>query len=83
MRIELEVLRFALSIDMKKPYQPSKQKKPKKEKKKKGKKKQRKSLEDVMEGRSVDECYEELVKLNVGLDIIFFRAKKLKKFSIR
>jgi hypothetical protein len=61
MRIELEILRVALSVDNKERYIPMKHKKPKKEKKK------RRESEDVTEGRSLEECYEELKSLNVRL----------------
>lgn len=63
MRIELELLRFALAVDTKSIYIRSKPKKPKKEKKKR----KRKSSVDVTEGRSLDECFEELKSLNVKL----------------
>lgn len=61
MRIELELLRVALAKDNREPYVRLKPKQPKKEKKKK------KMPEDVTEGRSFDECYEELKSLNVNL----------------
>lgn len=60
MRIELELLRVALAVDNKERYVPLKPKKPKKEKKK------RKEPVDVTEGRSLEECYEELKALNVN-----------------
>lgn len=60
MRIELELLRVALAVDNKSRYVPLKPKKPKKEKKSK-----RDPSPDVTEGRSLDECYEELKSLNV------------------
>lgn len=59
MRIELELLRVALAVETKTRYVPPKHKKPKKEKKK------RKPSADVTEGRSLDECYEELKSRNV------------------
>lgn len=62
MRIELELLRVALTIDTKTRYAPPKPKKPKKEKKRKSK-----SIDDVTEGRSLEECYDELKALNVSL----------------
>lgn len=60
MRIELELLRVALAVERKTKYVPPKHKKPKKEKKKK-----RKPSVDVTEGRSLEECYDELKSLNV------------------
>jgi hypothetical protein len=62
MRIELELLRVALAADKKEKYVPLKRKKPKKAKKKK-----KREPKDVTEGRSLDECYEELKALNVNL----------------
>lgn len=59
MRIELELLRVALAVERKAKYAPPKHKKPKKEKKK------RKPSVDVTEGRSLEECYDELKSLNV------------------
>jgi hypothetical protein len=64
MRIELELLRVALAADKKTKYVPSKPKKPKKPKK--GKKRKQKPAVDVTEGRSLEECYEELKALNVS-----------------
>lgn len=63
MRVELELLRVALAIETKTRYVPPKPKKPKKEKKKK---KKRTSVEDVTEGKSIQECYKELKELNVS-----------------
>jgi hypothetical protein len=63
MRIELELLRAALAKDRKKKYVRAKPKKPKKGKKKKKKR----EPEDVTEGRSLEDCYEELKSLNVNL----------------
>ena len=63
MRIELELLRVALAVDNKTAYVRPK---PKKEKKKK-KKKRVKKEDDVSEGRSLKECYEELKSLNVNI----------------
>lgn len=60
MRIELELLRVALAVERKTKYVPPKHKKPKKEKKK-----NRKPSVDVTEGRSLEECYDELKSLNV------------------
>lgn len=62
MRIELELLRVALASDKKERYFPAKPKKPKKEKKKK-----KREPKDVTEGRSLDDCYEELKSLNVNI----------------
>lgn len=62
MRVELELLRVALARDTKQRYIPLKHKKPKKEKKKK-----RHESVDVTEGRSLEECFEELKSLNVRL----------------
>lgn len=61
MRIELELLRVALSVDNKTKYVPPKPKKPKKEKRKKHKP----SL-DITEGRTIEDCYEELKSLNAS-----------------
>lgn len=61
MRIELELLRMALSRDNKTQYTPAKRKKPKKEKKKK-----KEIVEiDVTEDRSLEECFQELKDMNV------------------
>lgn len=61
MRIELELLRVSLAVDNKTTYVKPKPKKPKKDRKKK----RIKEDVDVTEGRSLDECYEELKLLNV------------------
>lgn len=65
MRVELEMLRVALAIETKQKYVPPK---PKKEKKKK--KKKEKKIEDVTEGRTLEECYEELKKFNVSFSVL-------------
>lgn len=72
MRIELELLRFALTVDNKTRYNLPKRKKPKKKKK-------RKESVDVTEGRSLDECYQELKKLNVGHQTSLNFSKSLLK----
>jgi hypothetical protein len=64
MRVELELLRYALSMDLNKNYVPQK---PRKQKKDKKKKRPRKSTYDVFEKRSVEECFIELTELNVDL----------------
>ncbi|KAG5680638.1 hypothetical protein PVAND_010132 [Polypedilum vanderplanki] len=74
MRVELQLLRFALSLDLKKPYVPQKPKKPKKDKKKK---KQRKSVVDIFEERSIEECFNELKELNI---IRQYEKKSLDEF---
>lgn len=61
MRVELELLRMALSKDMGMKYTPAKPKKPKKEKKKK-----KKEDLDVTEDRSLKECYDELKDMDVN-----------------
>lgn len=63
MRIELELLRVSLASDKKEPYvKPN----PKKEKKKRSKKP--KKQPDALEGRSLEECYNELKALEVDFD---------------
>lgn len=61
MRIELELLRISMAADKKEPYVKPK---PKKEKKKRSKK-PKKPL-DALEGRSLDDCYNELKALEVN-----------------
>lgn len=63
MRIELELLRVSLAADKKEPYAKPK---PKKEKKKRSKKP--KKQPDALEGRSLEECYNELKALEVDVD---------------
>jgi IQ and AAA domain-containing protein len=62
MRIELELLRLALSRDQRTKYKPSKRKNPKKQKKKK---KQRESIDLVTE-QGLEERYQELKSMNVN-----------------
>jgi hypothetical protein len=63
MRIEFELLRKALAKDKKKRYKPQKPKKPKKEKRERAPKK----VFDATEGKSLEECYEELKEMNVSV----------------
>lgn len=62
MRIELELLRVALAADNEEPYVFPKRRQPKKE----NQRKKKKSV-DLIEGRTLDECYAELKSLNVRL----------------
>lgn len=68
MRVELEILRFALARDNDVDYV---RQKPKKEKKKKKKKE---NLIDVYGEKSLEECYEELKRMNVSELCIFYRT---------
>lgn len=61
MRVELEILRLALARDNDVEY---KRQKPKKERKKK----KEKPKIDVLEGRTLEDCYEELKKINVNFN---------------
>lgn len=62
MRIELELLRVALAKDNEEPYVYPKRK----QAKEKRDRKKKKSV-DLIEGRTLDECYAELKSLNVRL----------------
>lgn len=65
MRIELELLRVALSRDKRTKYIPQKRKKqPKRDKKKK--KSPRETI-DLVNERGLNECYQELKSMNVNI----------------
>lgn len=62
MRVELEILRFALSRDTDTEYKKQPTKKERKRKKKK-----EKEVVDVYDGKSYEECFEDLKKINVKI----------------
>jgi hypothetical protein len=64
MRIELELLRVALSKDERTKYIPQKRKK---DKKKKKKKKNPRETIDLVSERGLNECYQELKSMNVNI----------------
>lgn len=59
MRVELEILRHALAIDKNVEYKKPTHKKEKKKKKEK-------PVEDAFEGKTLEECYKELLEIGVS-----------------
>jgi hypothetical protein len=59
MRVELEILRHALAVDKNIEYKKPAHKKEKKKKK-------TKEVEDAFEGKTMDECYKELLEMKVN-----------------